>query len=224
MGYFLQKFDSFLTRTFYKLGKTIANHTGYFIIVPLLLTALLSTGFQRLVYEDDPEYLFAPSNGAAKKERAIVDSFFTQNATHDFNPARATGGVRFARFIIVAKNEGSILREEVWEEIMEVDRIVHDIKIENNGKEYQFKDICAIWEEKCLENDILDIGEMIPEVRNQTYNLSYPLMISPTTFTMYIFPFYFGGITVRDGSIIESVRALSLYYAFRNDGPDMNAM
>ena len=42
---------------------------GYFIIVPILLTALCASGFQRIYYEADPEYLFSPIDGEAKFER-----------------------------------------------------------------------------------------------------------------------------------------------------------
>ena len=38
--------DKMLRKYFYWLGFNIGQRPGYFIIVPILLTALLSTGFQ----------------------------------------------------------------------------------------------------------------------------------------------------------------------------------
>ena len=49
---------------------------GYFLIVPLLLTALCASGFQRMDYNYDPEYLLSPSTGPAKQERATMETQF----------------------------------------------------------------------------------------------------------------------------------------------------
>ena len=38
--------DSILRRFFYSLGYFIGEHPGYFIIVPVMVTALCATGFQ----------------------------------------------------------------------------------------------------------------------------------------------------------------------------------
>lgn len=216
MRNYLQGFDKFLTKSFHKLGYTIATHTGYFIIIPLLLTVICATGFQRIQYEDDPEYLFAPTNGAARSERAVIEEFFHVNYTWDFHPARITRNGRFARFIIVAKDNGSLLREEVWEELMVVDKMVHEISVTEDGREFSYKDICAIWGEKCWENQVLDVGELIPEINNHTFNLTYPFMLNPRTFESYVFPFHFGGIVTSNISTIESVKAITIFYFLRS--------
>lgn len=46
--------DETLKRWFYRLGVCIGKHPGYFIIIPLLLTALCATGFQQMDYNWDP--------------------------------------------------------------------------------------------------------------------------------------------------------------------------
>jgi len=52
--------DDTLKKVFFKLGVMIGKNPGYFIIVPLLLTALCASGFQRMDYNYDPEYLLSP--------------------------------------------------------------------------------------------------------------------------------------------------------------------
>ena len=52
---------------------------GYYIIVPVLLTALFASGFQRITYEADPEYLFSPINGHSKLERQALEKHFPMN-------------------------------------------------------------------------------------------------------------------------------------------------
>ena len=70
--------DSALRRLFYRLGHFIGEYPGYFIIVPVMVTALCATGFQRMDYNYDPEYLFSPRDGVAKQ--ASVDHALTANS------------------------------------------------------------------------------------------------------------------------------------------------
>ena len=68
--------DDKLKNLFYRLGECIGSRPGYFLIVPLLLTALCASGFQRMDYNYDPEYLLSPSTGQAKQERATQEKYF----------------------------------------------------------------------------------------------------------------------------------------------------
>ena len=71
--------DDTLKKLFFKLGVTVGKHPGYFLIVPALLTALCASGFQRMNYNYDPEYLISPSSGQAKQERAVMEEYFPIN-------------------------------------------------------------------------------------------------------------------------------------------------
>ena len=71
--------DTLLKWFFEKLGRQIGSTPGYFIIVPLLLTALAATGFQRITHEADPEYLFSPIDGESKAERRALEALFPMN-------------------------------------------------------------------------------------------------------------------------------------------------
>ena len=90
MGCGLTWVDMVLHKGFYGFGVIVGKHPGYFLIVPLLLTLLCITGFQRIKYEIDPEYLFSPVRGEGKTERAIVEQFFKPNYTSRFNVGRIT--------------------------------------------------------------------------------------------------------------------------------------
>ena len=78
-GFFLQIVDDTLKKVFYQLGAYVGVQPGYFLIVPILLTALCASGFQRLNYNYDPEYLISPSTGPAKQERAVMEKYFPIN-------------------------------------------------------------------------------------------------------------------------------------------------
>lgn len=86
----LKCIDDLLNRAFFKLGHLIGRHPGYFIIVPLLLSLFFVTGYQRIKYNIDPEYLFSPVNGEGKYERAVAEEFFKVNYSSRFNVARIT--------------------------------------------------------------------------------------------------------------------------------------
>ena len=78
-GFLLKIVDETLKKVFYRLGASVGVQPGYFLIVPTLLTALCASGFQRLDYNYDPEYLISPSTGPAKQERALMEEYFPVN-------------------------------------------------------------------------------------------------------------------------------------------------
>lgn len=93
--------DAVLNRYFYKLGLAVGKHPGYFLIIPIFLTLFFVTGYQRIKYNIDPEYLFSPTNGDGKIERAIVESYFKVNYTNRFDVARITrAGTSLLLYII----------------------------------------------------------------------------------------------------------------------------
>ncbi len=114
--------DRAFRKFFYWLGSNIGQRPGYFIIVPILLTALLATGFQQMNYNYDPEYLFSPTTGFAKNERAMVEHYFPTNFS-DFRASRITRPGKFGRVIISAKDGGSLLRSQLWDQILFLDEV-----------------------------------------------------------------------------------------------------
>lgn len=89
--------DDLLNKSFYKLGLLVGRHPGYFLVIPVLITLIGVTGFQKIHNNIDPEYLFSPRNGEGKMERATVESFFKVNYTTKFNVARITRAGNNAR-------------------------------------------------------------------------------------------------------------------------------
>ena len=130
-----QILDRTLRNFFYKLGFQIGQTPSYFIIVPILLTALLATGFQQIDYNYDPEYLFSPSGGQAKYERAVQEELFPVNYS-DFKASRMARPGKFGRVIISAKDGGSMLRSELWNQLLYLDQVCHSF-----GENPDFKTI-----------------------------------------------------------------------------------
>ncbi|XP_072944049.1 patched domain-containing protein 3 isoform X1 [Epargyreus clarus] len=218
MGCKLTFVDDILNKSFYKLGLIVGKQPGYFIIIPILLTLLFVTGYQRVHYEMDPEYLFSPVSGQGKLERRIVEEHFKVNYSHRFNVGRITRAGRFGRVIIVAKdNNTNILRTEVWKELRQLDELVQNITVNlPNGETFTYREECARWEGQCFVNDILNLDKIIGEVERGELNLTFPIMFNPVTWEAHAFPVYFGGAKVVD-DIIITVPAVQLVWFVRTD-------
>ncbi|XP_032673753.1 patched domain-containing protein 3 [Odontomachus brunneus] len=216
--------DDFLNRAFHKLGLIVGRHPGYFVIVPLLLACICFTGYQRIHYEIDPEYLFSPINGPGKTERAVVEQYFKVNYSYQFDLSRITRPGRFGHVIVIPKDGGhNMLKKEIWQELMELDRIIKDIKAEYEGETFTYQQICARWLDECFGNDILDLQLVITEVESGDLNLTFPIMLNPVTLDALVFPVFFGG-TVIDNGVIKSVPSVQLAYFITVDSPRQDAI
>jgi predicted RND superfamily exporter protein len=203
--------DDALKRFFYRLGYTIGEHPGYFLIVPLLLTALCISGFQQMDYEYEPEYLFSPTTGFAKHERDILESHFQTNYSM-FKSSRIARPGRFARIIVSAKDGGSMLRTALWNQLLYLDQIAYNVTVEVEGAPVAYSDLCATFNDYCYDNEILRLSDLIPGVESDEIRLTYPIYFNPNTFESYTLPFFFGGITLTEINTVSNVDAIALAY------------
>ncbi len=218
--------DDTLRAFFSWLGYKIGERPGYFIIIPILLTGLCASGFQRIHYKADPEYLFSPENGEAKTERRILESHFPMNYTA-FDPGRVSRAGRFGRLLIQARDNGSLLREHIFYQILYVDELVKNLTIvdelSEEGYGYTFEDLCARTATTggCWENDILGLGKYAGRIESGEMKVTYPIWFDPETFQRYTFPFFTGGVTLNpeDGTIVD-MKKLALNYFLLSGHPD----
>ena len=80
------------------------------------------TGYQQIDYNYDPEYLFSPTDGEAKQERANLEHHFPTNFS-DFKASRITRPGKFGRVIIAAKDGKSMLRTHLWDQLLYLDQV-----------------------------------------------------------------------------------------------------
>ena len=132
--------------------------------------------------------------------------------------------ILFYRIIVTAKDNGTLLRSSIWNEILELNALVHNTTIEWSDNEFlNFSALCARWEKECFENDFLDLSEIMPEIENGSLRLSYPVMFNPKTFSSYALPLIFGGIELNnDSNSVVSVHAILLNYFIADDSPEQN--
>ncbi|XP_056636520.1 patched domain-containing protein 3 [Diorhabda sublineata] len=205
--------DKNLNRVFYKLGYLVGKHPGYFLIIPIFLTLLGMTGYQRLHNNIDPEYLFSPLNGPGKYERAVVESFFKVNYSSRFSVSRITRAGRFGRVILTSKDgEKNMLRVDVWKELRLLDGYIQNMTISYEDEYFTYQDICAKWLTDCFNNDILNLDYIMEDVEKKAINLTFPLMFNPVTWDAHAFPVFFGGTEVSEDGLIISVPSVQLVY------------
>ena len=213
-------FDAAMKWLFGHLGRLIGEHPFNFLVVPLLLTALAATGFQRVVHEADPEYLFLPSNGEAKIERASLEANFRMNYS-DFDPGRMSRNGRFGRILITARDNGSMLRDELFREIVAVDEIVRNITFEWEGRNLSYAEVCATQAGYCWKNDVLSLAPSMPAIQSGEEFLTYPIWFDPWTFERITFPFFTGGIQLSEDHTIDSIYVVSLNYFLDSGDEDL---
>ncbi|KAG7207898.1 hypothetical protein KM043_009492 [Ampulex compressa] len=217
--------DDFLNRAFHKVGLVVGRHPGYFVIIPILLACICFTGYQRIHYEIDPEYLFSPVNGPGKTERAIVEQYFKVNYSHQFNVGRITRPGRFGHVIIIPKDgDGNMLRSVIWEELRELDKIIKNVQAEYEGETFTYEQICARWLDQCFTNDILNLHHVIDDVEKRELNLTFPVMFNPVTWDAHLFPVFFGGSVLSEDLTIESVPSVQLAYFVTVDNQRQDAI
>ncbi|XP_033320041.1 patched domain-containing protein 3 isoform X2 [Bombus bifarius] len=217
--------DDFLNRAFHKLGLVVGRHPGYFVIVPVLVAFICFTGYQRIHYEIDPEYLFSPTNGPSKMERAIVEQYFKVNYSHKFNLGRITRPGRFGHVIITSKDgNDNLLRTVVFDELRQLDKMIRNTKATYEGEEFTYSQICAKWLDTCFNNDILDLHHVIEDVEKRELNLTFPVTLNPITWDIHLLPVYFGGSVIDEDLIIESVPSMQLAYFLTADNARQDAI
>lgn len=197
----------------------VGKKPGYFVIVPILVSALLATGMQRIKYEADPEYLFSPTDGPAKHERWVIETLFPMNLSKDFDVGRMTRISPFARIMIEAKDGKSIFDKEVFADLKLIDKIVTNISVEHNHRTWKYKDMCARKNRKCFQNQILEFEDRIDDMAAGKYSIDYPLMINEVTFKVFFSAAFLGGVKSDEFNMIESARAVNLLY-FLEIGPE----
>lgn len=192
--------DRLLTRLFYKFGVCIARYPFYFIIVPFAVSAFLLTGLQQLYYEDDPEYLFSPTDGRGKVERDVLESVFPSNYSQ-FSPGRLIHAGKFGRAIITPKNGSSMLGREVFESLLKIDEIVRAIVVTYDEDTYGYEDLCAAWMGRCFPNEVLDLALYPWE---SGYNMSFPVETHMDSFRKLYLPGMFGGMKVIGDQMVDA--------------------
>jgi len=118
--------------------------------------------------------------------------------------------ILICRVIIEAKDGKTLFRKSIWDEILQVDDLIHSSA---PSWRHNYSSLCGKWDGECFENTVLDLGEVMGQIENGSLRVSYPIMFNPETFRTYVIPLQFGGVKVsKDGLSVDRVQAVNLNY------------
>uniref|UniRef100_A0A8C5RM16 Uncharacterized protein n=1 Tax=Laticauda laticaudata TaxID=8630 RepID=A0A8C5RM16_LATLA len=208
-----------LSRAVRALGASVGTHPWPYLLVPLVLSAVLSVGFIFLPSRqpNDLEEQFTPIEGPAKTERGFVQKYFQADDAHHFSPERLSTEGAYATLIAVAsKYEDSVLTRRAFAELLKLDRAVRGIQAAG----LSFDRLCARNYDYCLSpNPILSLIHDNPAyIEVLLPNLTFPL------FRDRVFlGFFFGGVLLGPGNeptrpLLEA-QAVRLIYFLQEDNP-----
>lgn len=199
---------------FEMMGHFVGSHPWWFLIVPLILSTALGSGFYLLEdrMSNGIEEQFTPGNGRAKMERKYIRETFPGNDSM-FSRLRLSTDGNYAT--LIATSDRNILTVESLQDILDLDFKVRSLVVHHGNHSFEYVDVCAEVMGSCASNDILDITEY--DANNiDTVNLTFPWYYSDVrSFPLYL---SLGSVKLHKGSsVVESAKAIQLHYYLRED-------
>ncbi|MGH0172166.1 UNVERIFIED_CONTAM: hypothetical protein FKN15_066904 [Acipenser sinensis] len=203
-----------LGAAFKKLGRFVGRYPLVFVVISLLASCGLGSGFYYLkqLEANDIEDQFTPWNGPAKEERVFIKNHFPISDSNEFSSQRLYTEGAYSSLAVVSKT-GNILTDEAFKEILELDRIVKGIRVSDGDQNHTYSSLCAKENNNCVSNAILDIINS-----GQTSNLTYPVYKNNVFLGSTV-----GGVKTDDTTgIVKSAKAIRLYYYLRENETESN--
>ncbi|XP_066108957.1 patched domain-containing protein 3-like [Saccopteryx bilineata] len=208
-----------LSRAFQRLGWGVGSHPWVFLLMSVLLTVLLSTGFMYLPEDKEVnvEEEYTPIRSRAKLERRFVQEHFTLDDRDHFSVSRKSTEIHFASLLVVATT-ASLLEQEIFSEVSTLDQAVQALYTrEVNGTQTLYHQVCAQNQGFCVpSNPLLSAWQV-------NKNLD---------FTRITFPIYtisgrpvslagtLGGIVLGTRQLVLQAKAMRLQYYLKTGGQD----
>ena len=164
----MSKVDQYLKQWFGALGECVARHRVTFLVVPVLVSLVLSCGMFWVEYSSDPDHLVTPINGPGRREKALAEKFFPTNFSN-FDATRSTKLGLYGYVMVTGRGGKSILDPEVWPEVRLIQEQILDMTVEYEGREYGYTDICARWKGECYTNSLLSVADTFTVLSNGVF-------------------------------------------------------
>ncbi|KAM6989275.1 patched domain-containing protein 3 [Tautogolabrus adspersus] len=201
------------------LGHFIGSHPWWFLIVPLILSTCLGSGFYFLKdrMSNNIEEQFTPVYGPAKTERRYIQETFPGNDSM-FSRLRLSTDGNYATFI--ATSDRNILTVESLQHILDLDLKVRSMVVQFDNKSFEYVDVCAQVMGSCSSNDMLEIIENNAN-KIEEVNLTFPWYYSSSkSFPLYL---SLGSVKLdKENSVVKSAKAIQLHYYLLEDNKTKN--
>lgn len=203
-----------LPKLMYHLGYFIGKHPSHFLTIPLLVCLLCATGLQNAKTQNNADQLYLPGDGRFADAKASLNELYPMNYSTIFSKERLIERSRFGRLIVTAKDNATLFREQIFWEIVLLDRIIRNLTIDYDDYQLTFgDDLCAKLNDQCFNsNTILDLAYQIKEIESNRTRIGYPIWLNPDTNVTYYFHNQIGGLTLAKDSTVLAVQAIQLNY------------
>lgn len=196
------------------LGQSIAKRPACFILMPFAISLILSTGYLRISYQRNAEYLYSMKNSKAKMDRDSIEKIFPSNEVSNFDSSRMTRIRNGFFLIIVSKDKGSILKKNVFREIEEISNFSQNFTIEENSKQWNYSQICSRKNGKCFHNFALSLSTKLDDFHKGNFKFKYPIDIDMKTFKISPYVANLGGVTLDEDDYVLDAKAFRLHYYY----------
>lgn len=205
--------DNLLSKTFYHYGKFVARHKLIFLIGPLILLVVMTTGLLQIYVDDDIESLFTPLGSPSLEDKEYaMQAFPLGNSKEEFLPNRVLYTMLSKlQLIITAKDGGNVFRDSIVREVLELDNFVINYHSSSNSSENGFSDLCMKWNRKCIRNPVVDILRM--RAAGINVSVTHPTFKVPHTNHEIIISSQMGDVELFPGTNkVASAKAIILHY------------
>ncbi|XP_072507912.1 patched domain-containing protein 3-like [Notamacropus eugenii] len=208
-----------LSRLFRRLGRVVAKYPWVFLLLPVLLSAGLGSGFMFLEQRktNDIEEQFTPVGGPAKGDRSLVQAYFPTNDSWRFSKSRLTTEGAFVSLLVVSTSD--LLTPSAWEQIRLLDTSVNNLSIKDaEGVPFTYAKLCAHTLSGCsLPNPLLQF-QTIPTT------VTFPFLRVNRSSAAFLGNVV-GGVELGSGINpywrLKTAKAVKLVYYLREDAaPD----
>ncbi|XP_067133530.1 patched domain-containing protein 3-like [Centruroides vittatus] len=206
---------NFITQSFENLGKQIARHPLYFIIVPLLFSLSFGFGIFKLKLNENIENLLEPDRGRTVDTKIFVENTFPFNSSENFDFARYPNVPKALMIYLLPNNlNENMMNKDILMEIKELDEIVKNTNISINNVEIGYHNVCGIIHKKCFENPISYLISNMDIILSKRKRIKFPVEIDLLTLSYRIYSLNFGGVQTNSKGYVEKVKAMRLVYPF----------
>ncbi|XP_023232828.1 patched domain-containing protein 3-like [Centruroides sculpturatus] len=205
-----------LSKRLKELGLLVGRNPSYFIVIPVFVSVVLATGLHKWYEERNVKYLFGPKNTRHVKEEEVIGRIFSMNLSSEAHMGKMNREPNIAVVLVTAKDEGSVLRRDIFREIIQLNEIIQNVQTAEN---FTYKDLCARNNKRCFENSILFMQDEVEMMENKTYSIEYPLS-TKGNYDFKVMSLFLGGVETSVEDYVKSAKALRLFY-YLNDNSEL---
>ncbi|KAL6730253.1 hypothetical protein Aduo_001237 [Ancylostoma duodenale] len=203
----------------------VARHPWPFIVVPCILTAILSSGiFLNFKIVRGVYYLYSPLDARWKTEEAVFGENWASDDNH-FYPGKDVLRRRGLYLIVQAKDGGDVLRKEHAAQFLETLKWVTTAKfLSSEGKRFSYSDVCLHFQNECFSNTHARlIADVYSKGDQDHFNMTYPMYYTRFATEPIDVSRTLGGVTLN-GDKVASAKAWLVLFQLKHHQPKIERL